>query len=188
VKLLRSRRHKIKKISDINSIVKPKTNLFGTSQPDNFQRQKVVFEHLLQALQPIQVESLSTQETSSDLRERMHKLEDRQNYTESRVDELEFQFNLGKFKDKIEKIEQFATKVFSEIPQIVNLSYEPLENSLRIMIIHEFASITKAIETVQKPFFSLEEAFPAITFESSILHVSDITSRDLKHVKTIFQR
>jgi len=122
------------------------------------------------------------------LQGQIHKLEDRQDLTEARVDQLEFQTNVMPFKDKLDKITDFVVKTFSDLGWIRNISYHPIGHGLRLLFIHELDNRIEALNQIQKRFFQIEDAFSGIYFEHVVLHISQLEPEILKNIKTVLQK
>jgi len=124
----------------------------------------------------------------STLSERVHKVEDRLDLTDSKIEDLEFQINISKFRERIDKVEDFVSKLFAVVNKIRNVSYQPTEEGLRIIVIHEFEDRIEVIEQTEKIFRQIEDTFPEIHFEPIILHLDEFESDSLKKTRTILQR
>lgn len=122
------------------------------------------------------------------LDERVHKIEDWQEDVESRLEDVSFKVNITPLKDKIDRVENYITKTFSDISYIKHISYSPITDGLGVMIVHESDDKVEALNQIEKRLSTLEEAFPDIYFEPWVLHISEINAEHLKNMKTVMQK
>ena len=118
---------------------------------------------------------MGTNTDDSILEKKVNLLEARLSAQISRIEDLEYKFNMMPFEKHLDEILNHIRTTFSELHSVYEVRYATLENHVfELTILHEMENRATALENIHDQFVKIEEMFPNIDFEMSYFHRDEI--------------
>ena len=132
---------------------------------------------------------MGTNTDDSILEKKVNLLEARLSAQISRIEDLEYKFNIMPFEKHLDEIRNHIRTTFSELRSVYEVRYAPLENHVfELTILHEMENRATALENIHDQFRKIEEMFPNINFEMSYFHRDDINPEQLIGTRKVFSK
>ena len=128
-----------------------------------------------------------TDTNSKTLEKRLNLLEARQSVQISRIEDLEYKFNIMPFEKHLDEILNYVRTTFRESDFVYAVRYAPLENRVfELTILHEMENRATALERIYDQFSKIKEMFPNMDFKMRQFHRDDIQPDQLVGTKKGF--
>ena len=149
----------------------------------------------------------------SILEKKVNLLEARLSAQISRIEDLEYKFNIMPFEKHLDEILNYIRTAFSELHSVYEVRYATLENHVfELTILHEMENRVTALENIHSStssrrsmatwmenratalenihgqFVKIKEMFPNIDFEMSYFHRDEINPEQLIGTRKVFSK
>jgi len=106
--------------------------------------------------------------------EDVHDLGDWRISVNKRLEEFDFRINAKLLGERFPKIMEYSKRLYGQLGYIKSIFLNPIDEGLKITIIHSNDDRIQAINQSEKIFEEIEDAFPDLNIEFMVLHKSEI--------------